>query len=101
MSDGTMNAALRSLGYPSNVVTAHGFRATARTLIAEVLSIDPAVVELQLAHQVKDANGSAYNRTEFIEKRRVMSRRGRTIWMRSGRAEQTCAAMLRFRSFGQ
>lgn len=100
MSDGTMNAALRSLGYPSNVVTAHGFRATARTLIAEVLSIDPAVVELQLAHQVKDANGSAYNRTEFIEKRRVMMQ----TWadyldaLREGRADlRSHAAFPEFR----
>lgn len=72
MSDGTINAALRSMGYSGDMVTAHGFRATARTLLAEALSIDPAVVELQLAHEVKDANGTAYNRTEYIKKRMVM-----------------------------
>lgn len=72
MSDGTINAALRSMGYSGDMVTAHGFRATARTLLAEALSIDPAVVELQLAHEVKDANGTAYNRTEYIKKRMTM-----------------------------
>ncbi len=69
MSNGTVNAALRVLGYPADVVTGHGFRATARTLIAEVLSLDSDVVEMQLAHKVKDLNGNAYNRTEFILKR--------------------------------
>lgn len=72
MSDGTINAALRSMGYSGDMVTAHGFRATARTLLAEALSIDPAVVELQLAHEVKDANGTAYNRTEYLKKRMAM-----------------------------
>jgi integrase len=72
MSNGTVNAALRVLGYSGDVVTGHGFRATARTLIAEVLGFDAAVVELQLAHEVQDENGSAYNRTEFILKRQEM-----------------------------
>lgn len=72
MSNGTINAALRVLGYSADVITGHGFRATARTLIAEVLGYDPAVVELQLAHEVKDANGTAYNRAEFILKRSEM-----------------------------
>lgn len=61
MSDGTINAALRSMGYSSEIVTAHGFRTSARTLLAEALSIEPAVVELQLAHEVKDPNGNAYS----------------------------------------
>jgi integrase len=72
MSNGTINAALRVLGYSSETVTGHGFRATARTMIAEVLGLDPKIVELQLAHEVPDANGSAYNRAEFILKRLEM-----------------------------
>jgi hypothetical protein len=44
----------------------------ARTLLAEQLGVDEAVIEAQLAHQVKDALGRAYNRTEFVEQRRRM-----------------------------
>ncbi|MDO9074173.1 MAG: tyrosine-type recombinase/integrase [Rubrivivax sp.] len=72
MSDGTVNAALRVLGYPSDVMTGHGFRATARTMIVEVLGIDKDIVEMQLNHAVEDDNGEAYNRTEFILKRQEM-----------------------------
>jgi integrase len=69
MSENTMNAALRAMGYNGDIVTPHGFRATARTLVVEVLQYPESVVEMQLAHAVKDANGTAYNRTEFIRKR--------------------------------
>lgn len=44
----------------------------ARTLLAEQLGVDEAVIEAQLAHAVKDALGRAYNRTEFLEQRRKM-----------------------------
>jgi hypothetical protein len=44
----------------------------ARTLLAERLNVDEAVIEAQLAHAVKDALGRAYNRTEFLEQRRRM-----------------------------
>ena len=73
MSDMTVNAALRRLGYDtSEQVTAHGFRATARTLLHEVLRFDPAVIEHQLAHRVPDALGAAYNRTQFLDERQAM-----------------------------
>lgn len=72
MSDGTINAALTTLGYSSDIVTGHGFRATARTLLHERLSVDKDVIELQLAHEVKDPNGRAYNRTEFLLARQKM-----------------------------
>lgn len=76
MSDMTVNAALRRLGYDTREeITAHGFRATARTLLHEVLRIDPAVIEHQLAHRVPDALGAAYNRTQFIDERRAMMQR--------------------------
>lgn len=58
--------------YAGDVATAHGFRATARTLIVEMLEYQESVVEMQLDHAVKDANGTAYNRTEFIQKRMEM-----------------------------
>lgn len=60
MSENTVNAALRAMGYSAEEVTGHGFRATARTLIAERLGLDENFVEAQLAHRVKDSLGSAY-----------------------------------------
>lgn len=73
MSENTINAALRTLGYDTKSdVTGHGFRATARTLIEEVLGYEPSIPEAQLAHSVKEAHGRAYNRTEFLAKRREM-----------------------------
>ncbi|MFS2099546.1 tyrosine-type recombinase/integrase [Variovorax sp. Varisp85] len=72
ISDNTLRAALLTLGYGPTVQTVHGFRATARTLLAEVLEVDPLVIEAQLAHSVKDANGRAYNRTQYVRQRTVM-----------------------------
>lgn len=69
ISDNTLRAALLTLGYGPSVQTVHGFRATARTLLAEVLEVDPLVIEAQLAHAVKDANGRAYNRTQYLKQR--------------------------------
>jgi integrase len=75
MSDSTVNAALRALGFSADKVTGHGFRATARTLLAEELGYRTEVIEAQLAHAVADANGRAYNRTEFLAERREMMQR--------------------------
>lgn len=72
ISDNTLRAALLTLGYGPDVQSVHGFRATARTLLAEELSIDPLVIEAQLAHAVKDANGRAYNRTQYMKHRTTM-----------------------------
>jgi integrase len=72
MSENTINAALRTMGFPADEVTGHGFRATARTMLAERLGVAETVSEAQLAHSVKDSLGRAYNRTEFAEQRRAM-----------------------------
>lgn len=72
MSENTVNAALRGMGFPKEEVTGHGFRATARTMLAERLGVAEAVVEAQLAHAVRDSLGRAYNRTEFVDQRRTM-----------------------------
>jgi len=72
ISDNTLRAALQTLGYGSDVQSVHGFRATARTLLAEVLEVDPLVIEAQLAHAVKDTNGRAYNRTQYLKLRTKM-----------------------------
>lgn len=75
MSENTINAALRGLGYSNEVQTAHGFRATARTILDEVLGERVDLIEHQLAHAVKDANGRAYNRTAHLPARRGMMQR--------------------------
>ncbi|KGU72139.1 phage integrase family protein [Burkholderia pseudomallei MSHR4304] len=73
MSDATINAALRRLGYDTRTeITGHGFRAMARTILHEELHQKPEVIEHQLAHAVPDNLGSAYNRTKFIKERRAM-----------------------------
>ena len=72
ISENSVRTALISMGYTPDLQTWHGFRATARTMLAERLDFDPLVIEAQLAHAVKDANGRAYNRTEFLEQRRTM-----------------------------
>lgn len=72
MSDMTLGAALRRLGFSQGEMTAHGFRAMARTLLAEQLGWDESVIEAQLAHRVRDALGRAYNRTTFIAQRAQM-----------------------------
>jgi integrase len=72
MSENTVNAALRRMGFDRDTATAHGFRAMARTMAAERLSIAPEVIEAQLAPAVGDALGRAYNRTTFAEQRREL-----------------------------
>lgn len=66
MSDNTVNAALRAMGYSKEIMTGHGFRALARTIMDEVLGERVDLIEHQLAHQVKDVNGRAYNRTTHL-----------------------------------
>lgn len=75
MSENTVNAALRALGYDNTMQTAHGFRATARTILDEVLGERVDLIEHQLAHAVKDTNGRAYNRTAHLPARKVMMQR--------------------------
>lgn len=72
MSNNTVNAALRRLGYASDEMCGHGFRAMARTVLEENLGYRIEVIEMQLAHAVKDPNGRAYNRTKLLDERRKM-----------------------------
>ena len=72
MSENTVRSALRRLGYGNDDMTAHGFRAMARTMAVERLGIAAEVVEAQLAHAVGDALGRAYNRTQFLAQRREL-----------------------------
>jgi integrase len=71
MSDGTVNKAIKRLGYGKDMV-AHGFRALARTTIREKLNYDSEIIERQLAHKASGPLGEAYDRTQFLDKRTVM-----------------------------
>jgi integrase len=72
MSNNSVNAALRRLGFGHDDMTAHGFRALARTILDEILGFRPDFIEHQLAHAVRDPNGRAYNRTAHLAERRKM-----------------------------
>ncbi|MDO8699229.1 MAG: site-specific integrase, partial [Rhodoferax sp.] len=73
MSDNTVNAALRRMGFNQDEMSAHGFRATARTLMIERMpGISADVIEAQLAHGKSGPLGMAYDRAEFLEQRRKM-----------------------------
>jgi len=71
MSENAITAALRSLGYSGDQMTAHGFRAMARTLLAE-LGWAPETIERQLAHRPAGSLGEAYDRAQFLDERRKM-----------------------------
>ena len=72
ISENTINAALRNIGFDGTMMTAHGFRAMARTLLDEVLGYRPDFIEHQLAHAVRDPLGRAYNRTTHLKERKAM-----------------------------
>ena len=73
ISDVTMNAAMRRLGFPGDEMTAHGFRAMARTVMREQLpGIDPEWIEAQLAHGKKGPLGASYDRAQYLAQRRTM-----------------------------
>lgn len=75
LSENTLNQALRRIGFDSGEQTSHGFRAIARTLLEERFGYDYRMIEMQLGHQVRDANGRAYNRVQWVDKRREMMQR--------------------------
>jgi len=73
MSDGAINAAYKRLGINTQTdLTAHGWRSVARTMLRERLKFDSDYIERQLAHSVKNPNGRAYDRTQYIDERRPM-----------------------------
>jgi integrase len=72
LSDMALNAGLRRLGFDKSTISAHGFRAMARTILDEHLGFRPDFIEHQLAHAVRDPNGRAYNRTAHLAERRKM-----------------------------
>lgn len=71
ISDNTLNAALRRLGYTTEDMTAHGFRSMASTLLNEQRWHRDAI-ERQLAHGERDEVRAAYNYAEYLPERRKM-----------------------------
>jgi len=71
ISENTLNAALRRMGFAQHEMTAHGFRAMASTLLNEQ-GFPPDVIELQLAHAERNKVRAAYNRAQRLEERRKM-----------------------------
>ncbi len=71
ISDVTANKRLKDLGY-QNIHCAHGFRATAKTILQEQLKYSLLIVEMALGHTTKDPNGAAYGRFEYIDDRSNM-----------------------------
>ncbi len=71
MSNNTINAALRRLGYAGEEQTGHGFRTMASTLLNEQ-GYHPDVIELQLAHAERNKVRAAYNKAQRLPERRKM-----------------------------
>ncbi|MDO9105848.1 MAG: tyrosine-type recombinase/integrase [Methylovulum sp.] len=71
MSDGTIITALKTLGYTSDVMTAHGFRTTASTLLNEQ-GWGADAIERQLCHMPRDQIRAVYNRAQYLDERRRM-----------------------------
>ncbi len=72
MSENTINAALRRLGYAKDEMTGHGFRAMASTLFNEMGKWNRDAIERQLAHADNNAVRRAYTRGEYWEERVAM-----------------------------
>jgi integrase len=71
MSENTINAALRRLGYSNEEQTGHGFRSMASTLLNEQ-GFPPDIIELQLAHTERNKVRAAYNKAQRLPERRKM-----------------------------
>ncbi len=73
MSENTLNAAFRRMGFTNDEMTAHGFRSTASTLLNESGKWNPDAIERALAHGDSDATRGAYHRGKHWEERVKMA----------------------------
>lgn len=71
MSENTVNAALRRMGFDKDTMTGHGFRAMASTRLNE-MGWSSDVIERQLAHAERNKVRAAYNRAQYLDERRTM-----------------------------
>lgn len=73
LSENTLNAALRRMGYDAETMTAHGFRGTASTILNGTGLFRPDVIEKALAHQERNKVRKAYNSQEYWPERCEMA----------------------------
>jgi integrase len=85
LSPAAFMAALARIGYPSTVMTPHGFRAMARTLLDEHLHEAPEVIEAQLGHVTPGPLGATYNRSRYLKQRKAMMDRWGSYLDEAGR----------------
>lgn len=71
MSENTINAGLRRLGYSGDEQVGHGFRTIASTMLNE-LGWHPDLIELQLAHKERNKSRASYNKAQRLDERRKM-----------------------------
>lgn len=71
MSEAGVNAALHAMGYRGRHCW-HGYRATGRTILRQVLKYPADVIEAQLAHKGQITHGGAYDRATHVEERGAM-----------------------------
>ena len=71
LSNVTLLAALRRMGYPQGTLTVHGFRSSASTMLNEQ-GKNGDWIERQLSHGEKDGARAAYNYAEYLLQRRIM-----------------------------
>ena len=71
MSKNVLTNRLRDLGYPADVMSAHGFRSTASTILHEK-GWNHEVIEVQLAHLTGTATSRAYNRSIYLTERKKL-----------------------------
>ena len=90
ISDNSLNAALRRLGYSKTEMTTHGFRTMASTRLHE-LGFESADIELQLAHLDRNQIRATYNRAQRLPKRRKMMQQWADylVKLRGSKAVQT------------
>jgi integrase len=71
MSENAITGALNRLEL-QGIMSAHGFRAMAKTVLTERLGFRTEIIEMQMAHRVRDVHGRAYNRTTWLPERQAM-----------------------------
>jgi len=80
MSNNTINAGFRAMGFAADEVAMHGYRATARTMLHERLGFSPNVIEAQLAHSVRTTSGGPTTAPSSSSSGSRCCSGGRTIW---------------------
>ena len=73
ISENTINAALRRMGYPKDQMTAHGFRTSASSLLNESGKWNPDAIERALAHMVAGSVRRIYNQSAYWTERVEMA----------------------------